>query len=122
MKAIQSNVLVALFAAAALMFGAIDARAQDPQAPPSGLEQAMEAQSAQGRLVAVDPDARTLTIETVDGARMDFSYTEETEVSGADADVAGLAPMAGSNVTVHYEVDSATQANTATRIEVQPQQ
>lgn len=121
MKLIQSNLLVALFAASALMIGASDARAQDPQAPAPGLEQAAEAQSAQGLLVAVDPEASTLTIETADGARLEFSYNDDTEVSGAEADVAGLAPMAGSAVTVEYEVDEETQKNTATRIEVREQ-
>ncbi|MGE3276634.1 MAG: hypothetical protein AB7O67_16090 [Vicinamibacterales bacterium] len=130
MKSIQSPALLAVIAAAGLTFGSVATSAaqtptpQDPASPPQAEQQRdMKAQSqqAQGRLISVDPDASTLTVETANGDRMEFTYNESTEVSGSDEDVAGLAPMAGANVTIHYTADQGTGKNTATRIEVTAQ-
>lgn len=127
MKKTQSKALVALLTAGAVTFGPVGIHAaqepQDPQPAPDlqWTEQAQEAQVAEGRLIEVDPDARTLTLEAADGARMDFTYSTETEVTGTEADVAGLAPMAGSNVTVHFQVAEDTEKKTATRIEIEAQ-
>jgi hypothetical protein len=47
---------------------------------------------------------------------MVFTYNDATKVSGA-GDVAGLATMSGSHVTVHYAKQG--QTNHASQIEVQ---
>ena len=48
---------------------------------------------------------------------MVFSYTEDTEVTGAQQGVAGLATKAGSPVVVHYT--SSGDSKIAKKIEVQ---
>jgi hypothetical protein len=69
-----------------------------------------------GELVSLDAKARTLVIKTDSGNEMSFSYTDTTEIVGADKGASGLATMNGSAVTVHYSVHGT--ANTATKIEV----
>src|SRR5436309_1751918 len=63
-------------------------------------EQAKEAATvAQGQLLRVDVNAKTLAIRSSDVNQMQFRYTEQTKVVGGDRSVAGLATMAGSPVT-----------------------
>lgn len=71
-----------------------------------------------GELVALDEKARTLAIKTESGNEMKFSYTDTTEIVGADKGASGLATMSGTLVTVHYSVHGT--ANTAIKIEVTP--
>ena len=71
-----------------------------------------------GELVSVDVNARTLAIKTAAEGEVKFSYTESTEIVGAEKGASGLAANAGSEVTVHY--DSHGTARVATRIEVRP--
>ncbi len=81
-------------------------------------EQAKEAATvAQGQLLRVDVNAKTLAIRSSDGNQMQFRYTEQTKVVGGDKSVAGLATMAGSPVTIKYTKQGAD--NVATEIEVQ---
>jgi hypothetical protein len=55
---------------------------------------------------------------TVKGAtgEMQFKYSDQTVVTGAQKTVAGLATMSGEQVTVSYRAESG--ANIATKIEV----
>ena len=71
-----------------------------------------KAQIAEGTLVKVDADAKTLSVKTSKG-EMEFRYTDQTQISGADG-VEGLATQSGAPVKVHF--DGATK--TATKIEV----
>jgi Cu/Ag efflux protein CusF len=108
-------------ATSALLIAPAFALAQDPppQQPPAQdrpAAQAAPASSAEGELVKVDADAKTLSIKSADGKEMQFTYTEATEVSGARGGVAGLATKAGSKVTVQFT--EAGGAKTATKIEV----
>jgi hypothetical protein len=82
-----------------------------------------------GELLRVDTKARTLTIKGGDGSKVDFRYTDQTEVTGADKGVAGLATMNGVQVTVHYKVEQPgpqqedpQPIRTATKIEVHARQ
>jgi len=61
-------------------------------------------QVAEGRLLAVDPDSRTLTVATNDG-EMTFRYSGATEISGADVGVEGLSGSEGTHVRVHFRSD-----------------
>ena len=79
-----------------------------------------------GELLRVDSKAKTLTIKD-GGSNVDFRYTDKTEVTGADKDVAGLATMNGAQVTVHYKLDQpgapareSQPVRIATKIEVHP--
>jgi hypothetical protein len=95
------------------------APAQEPAAPAEqepAEESAAEATTADGELVSVDSEKKTLKIKGSDGAEMEFSYNDETEISGATSDAAGLATEAGSQVTVTYSEEGGTKA--ASKIEV----
>jgi len=74
--------------------------------------------TAQGELVDVDAKARTLQIRTATGA-MDFSYDDDTKVTGAQKGVAGLATMAGTQLGIQYRKDGTV--NHAVTIEVRAQ-
>jgi hypothetical protein len=96
--------------AAALMLSALPALAQQSAQP--------QAAMAQGQLQKVDATAKILVIRTAQGAQMEFRFTEETKVTGAEGEVAGLATKAGSDVTVKYIQQE--KANVATEIHVLP--
>jgi hypothetical protein len=104
-RSLPAFVLVAVF------IGAIAVFAQ--QSPPA--QQAP--QTAQGELQRVDNQARILVVRTA-SAQMQFHYTSDTKVTGAEEGVAGLATMAGSQVTVQYIKEG--QENIAQQIAVQP--
>jgi hypothetical protein len=96
------------------------AQAQEPAQPAAQEEAAddtkAESTTAEGELVSVDTDAKTLKIKGSDGAELQFSYTDATEISGAKDDAAGLATEAGSMVSVTFTEEGDTK--TATKIEV----
>jgi hypothetical protein len=84
---------------------------QDPAAP---AERAREA-TISGELMRVNPDTKMFTVKGATG-EMQFKYSEQTVVTGAQKTVAGLATMSGEQVTVSYRAESG--ANIATKIEV----
>jgi hypothetical protein len=108
MRTTKRTLLV--LAAVLLLVGVMPALAQDSRAP------APEPSVAQGQLLKVDATARTIAIRSAQGAQMQFSYTEDTKVVGADQGVAGLATMSGANVTIQFVRKG--QDNVATQIEV----
>ncbi len=76
---------------AALLIGIVPLRAQEPTIA-----------MAQGQLVKVDAVAKTVAIRTTEGSQMQFTYTADTKVDGADEGVEGLATKAGTDVIVHF--------------------
>ena len=96
-----------VLAAVVLMMGVMPVLAQEPSV-------------AQGQLVKVDSNAKTIAIRTPQGTQMQFSYTDDTKVTGADESIAGLATMAGADLTVHFT--KTQQENVATQIEVRKKQ
>src|SRR5437763_31900 len=85
-----------MFAAIVLTLGtsAILAQQTQPRAQPK---------TAQGELLRVDDAARLLVIRTEAPPReMQFHYTAQTKVTGADRGIEGLATMAGAQVIVQY--------------------
>ena len=89
-------------------------QAPAPRAPEQ--QQAKEPAPVSGELLSLDPQAKTLTIATASGNEMRFTYSDATEIVGADKDVSGLATKNGTTVTVSYSTHGT--ANTATKIEV----
>jgi hypothetical protein len=71
-----------------------------------------------GQLLSLDTDAKTIVIKTAGDTEMKFSFSESTEIVGAEKGAAGLATVSGSIVTVTYDVHGT--ANVATKIEVKP--
>ena len=129
-----SRVLVALGAVTLMTYGsalAQQAPAQPPQAPPSAVSPAIppaapaapaaaqggaQAEAtASGELLSVDSKASTLSVKTAT-SEMTFKYDDTTKISGATKAAAGLATMAGAQVTVRYKKDGAS--NVATSIDV----
>jgi hypothetical protein len=110
------HMLLAL-AAVAVMVAAIPVRAQ--QQPPANRQQAQPTVT-QGELTRVDATAKTLSIRTAQGADMQFRYTEETKIVGADKGVAGLATMTGSEDRVSHTKQG--DDNVASQIEVLPKE
>ena len=117
-----STRLCATLAVLALVLGAYGrAAAQAPNAAAPAEQAASSAAqaatlSADGELLEVDAKANTITIKTTNTPEMKFKYDTTTKVTGGDKGVAGLATMKGSQVTVQYKRDGAT--NTATSIMV----
>jgi hypothetical protein len=73
--------------------------------------------TATGELVKVDAKEDTLTVKTTTGD-VTIKYDDDTKVSGASRNTAGLATMSGSQVTIRYRKEGAS--NIATSIEVKP--
>jgi hypothetical protein len=105
------------------------APAQPPQAPPSSVSPAVPPSSssagsqadaqltATGELVSIDAKDSTMKVKTATG-EVTIKYDDDTKVSGASRNTAGLATMSGSQVTVRYKKDGAN--NVASSIEVKP--
>jgi hypothetical protein len=74
-----------------------------------------KASIAEGELTKVDAAAKTLSVKTAKGD-MEFRYTDQTQISGAEGGAEGLATQSGAQVRVHF--DAATK--TASKIEVTP--
>jgi Cu/Ag efflux protein CusF len=80
-------------------------------------QQQPAASVASGELEKVDTSAKTITIKTESDPEMLFSYTDATKVTGTK-EVAGLATMTGSSLTIRYT--KMGEKNVATEIAVQP--
>ena len=72
-----------------------------------------KASIAEGELTKVDAAAKTLSVKTPKG-EMEFRYNDQTQISGAEGGVEGLATQSGAPVKVHFDAAS----KTATKIEV----
>ncbi len=62
---------------------------------------------AQGELSKVDAAAKTLWVKTPKG-EMEFRYNDQTQISGAEGGVEGLATQSGAPVRVHFDAASKT--------------
>jgi hypothetical protein len=85
------------------------AQASQQQEKPKTLE------PVTGELLSLNTDTKTLVVKTGD-AEMKFSFSEETEIVGAEKGASGLAAVSGATVTVTYQEHGT--ANVATKIEV----
>lgn len=88
--------------------------------PPAGQAAQPLKSPVEGDLVSVDSAGKKITVKPLTGADLVFTYTDKTEISGAQKDAAGLATMKEGRVTVHFSDDPQTKAKTATRIIVEP--
>jgi hypothetical protein len=92
---------------------------QQPQQPPSE-QRAKSPEPVTGEIVSINTETKTLVVKTTPDSDMKFTYSEGTEIVGADKGVEGLATKTGSIVTVTYDVHGT--ANVALKIEVKPKQ
>jgi hypothetical protein len=96
----------------------VAASAQQPTPPATQHERAKDPAPVTGEIASVNTSTKTLAIKTGPDAEMKFTYSEETEIVGADKGTEGLAAKAGTTVTVTYTVHGT--ANVAVKIEVNP--
>jgi hypothetical protein len=92
---------------------------QQPQQPPAE-QRAKSPEPVTGEIVSINTETKTLVVKTTPDSDMKFTYSEETEIVGADKGTEGLATKTGSIVTVTYDVHGT--ANIALKIEVKPKQ
>jgi hypothetical protein len=74
-------------------------------------------QTATGELVSIEAKDSTMKVKTATG-EVTIKYDDDTKVSGASRNTAGLATMSGSQVTVRYKKEGSN--NVASSIEVKP--
>ena len=122
-----SRVLIAMGAVTLMAYGSALAQApgdKPPQAPPGAASPASPASPAQaggrdetatGELLSVNAASMELTVKGATG-EMTIKYDDKTKVSGASKTTAGLATQKGSQVTVRYRKEGAS--NIATSIDV----
>jgi hypothetical protein len=115
----SNRLAVALIVAATFAVAPIAAQRPSPEGgQPQQKEKEQPPTPLVGELVTVDTNARTFAIKTAAEGEVKFSYTDTTEIIGADKGASGLAANPGTEVTVHY--DTHGTAKIATRIEVKP--
>jgi hypothetical protein len=116
---------------------------QPPSKPPAQSQSAMQTMTMQGELVSVDTDEKTFIVmgsassgssssapapgapaagapaarSSAANQNVEFKYDDDTQVTGSQTRIEGLATAKASRVTVHYTDDAGEKL--ATRIEVQ---
>jgi hypothetical protein len=108
-------------------------RPDDPQAPQTQpvdrqqpqIDMPREQDMAQdtsvtGKLMKVDPDAMTITIQSADETEHTFRYADSTKVVGEEQQVSGLSTRTGQLVTVHF-VQGAGDTRIATKVKFDKQ-
>jgi hypothetical protein len=71
----------------------------------------------EGELLSVDDATKMLSIRTKDGSEVKVAFNDQTQISGATDQAAGLATAAGSKVKVEFTGEG--EARTATKITVE---
>jgi len=87
-----------------------------PATPAPAPEQAQQSMSVEGELLRVDAEAKQFWVRSADGEKQ-FSFNDETEITGEDQNVEGLATMTGTRVKVDYKAEGTTAV--ATKIAIQ---
>lgn len=97
-----------------------DQAATPPATATAAADQAsdkMASKKLEGELLSVDDATKTLSIRTKDGSEVKVAYNDQTQISGATDQAAGLATAAGSKVKVEFSGEG--EARTATKITVE---
>lgn len=82
-----------------------------------GRQQQAQVEVVEGELLEVDPDSRTISVRAPGGGELQFNYTNETVITGADEQTQGLATIEGAHVRVFFT--RSDEAYTATRVVVE---
>ena len=69
----------------------------------------------EGELLKVDATAKTLSVKNSAGEGMEFRYSDQTLISGAEGGVEGLATKSGTPVIVHFDTATRTAGKIAVR-------
>ena len=89
---------------------------QEPSRQAPAPEQAQQSMSMEGELLRVDVDAKHFWVRSAEGEKQ-FSFNDDTEITGEGRNVEGLATMAGTRVKVEYKAEGTTAV--ATKIDIQ---
>jgi hypothetical protein len=86
---------------------------------PADMAQAdkMASKKIEGELLSVDDATKTLSIRTKDGSEVKVAYNDQTQITGATNQAAGLATAAGSKVKVETTGEGATAVATKITVE-----
>ena len=86
---------------------------------PADMAQAdkMASKKIEGELLSVDDATKTLSIRTKDGSEVKVAYNDQTQITGATDQAAGLATAAGSKVKVETTGEGATAVATKITVE-----
>jgi hypothetical protein len=87
---------------------------QRPMDEPRAIE--MHTNTATGELKSVDTEARTLKVKSAEGEEWTFTYTDSTEIMGAQEGISGLATKDGAKVKVTFTGDD--DYRVATKVEL----
>jgi hypothetical protein len=117
MKAVSKCLVFVMVLSAAALFAQAPQPPQAPTAPPT---QAQQEKTFEGSLVKVDADAKMLIATGPDNKEWEFTYTDRTQVTGAEKNVQGLAGKSGAKLRIMYRA-AEKGANEATRIEILPE-
>ena len=111
---------IAFLPLAVLLMAAPAVEAQQEQAPAQEQQQAPRVESVEGNLTKVDSDKKMITVKAADGAEHQFTYNDDTAITGAQDGAQGLAGAEGTKVRVFFTTTN--ESHTATRIEVEAKQ
>ena len=115
MKVISKCLLVVLVLSAVAVYAG-----QGPQqAPQQGQQQAQAQKPLEGVLTSIDAQNHMLRVMGADNKEWQFVYTDETQVTGPEKSVQGLAGKPGAKLRITYRVEQGK--NLATSIEVLPE-
>jgi hypothetical protein len=120
MKAISTCLVFVVILSAAALFAQAPQAPQAPPAPTAPPAQAQQEKIFEGALLKVDADAHMLTATGPDNKEWSFTYTDRTQVTGAEKSVQGLAGKAGAKLRIMYRA-AERGANEATHIEILPE-
>jgi hypothetical protein len=82
-------------------------------------QQQAQVEAVEGELLEVDTESRIISVQGPDGAKLQFSYTNETVITGPQEQTQGLATIEGTHVRVYFTRSNDTF--TATRVVVEPE-
>jgi hypothetical protein len=96
-----------------MVFSAMAVYAGQGKAP----EQAQGQRTFEGVLTSIDTNSHMLKVMGADKKESQFAYTDETQVTGPEKSIQGLAGKPGTKLKITYRVEQGR--NVATNIEVE---
>ncbi len=115
MKKIYPTLTITILSTIFLFTGLIVAQQMERYQQSATAQAQEKLKTFEGELSKVDSNAKKLWVKGSNEKAMEFQYNEQTQITGTEGSVEGLATMSGAHVIVHYEEAS----KTAVKIEVQ---
>ena len=103
MKKIYLTLTITILSTIFLFTGLIVAQQTERRQQSTTAQSQEKLKTFEGELAKVDTDAKRLWVKGPDEKAMEFQYNEQTQITGAEGSVEGLATMSGAHVIVHYD-------------------